>query len=233
LVSWSPDSTRVATWVDLGHTIGIYGLDGARQALLSLPEGLMAAGDFDPVWSPDGSSLLVPHGVEIPLDGSAPRQLPAGDPRSWRNVTYSPDGAHVAYVSVANGGTASLAVADADGTHARVLFPSGVETAVWSPTGDRVAFVAATGAATTDMGPATELDVVDVASATVTSLLGKGGSDSLMVIEYSPDGGQILYSRTDSHNVGSLWGVNADGSDPHLLVAGTLLGDWQALSAAP
>ena len=28
LVSWSPDSTRVATWVELFQTIGIYGLDG-------------------------------------------------------------------------------------------------------------------------------------------------------------------------------------------------------------
>ena len=38
LVAWSPDSTRVATWVELSQTIGIYGLDGTRQALLTLPE---------------------------------------------------------------------------------------------------------------------------------------------------------------------------------------------------
>ena len=39
LVSWSPDSTRVATWVELDKTIGIYGLDGVRRALLPLPPG--------------------------------------------------------------------------------------------------------------------------------------------------------------------------------------------------
>lgn len=230
LISWSPDSTRVATWVDFGHTIGIYGLDGARQALLSLPDGLMAPGDFDPVWSPDGSSLLVPFGVEIPVDGSTPRRLPADDPRSQWKVTYSPDGAHVAYNS--RDGTSSLDVAAADGSHGRVLIPSGVENAVWSPTGDRIAFDSVTGGGTTDMGPATELDVVDVASSTVTSLAGKGGADTLSVIEFSPEGDQILFSRTDANNVSSLWSVQVDGSDPHLLVAGTGGGDWQALSPA-
>jgi Tol biopolymer transport system component len=59
-ISWSPDSTRVATWVRWGETIGIYGLDGVRQATLTVPPGWMASGDFDPVWLPDGTSLPVP-----------------------------------------------------------------------------------------------------------------------------------------------------------------------------
>ena len=54
----------------------------------------MAAGDFDPVWSRDGASLLVPHGVEVPLDGRTPRQLPPDDPRTGE---ISPDGDRVAY----------------------------------------------------------------------------------------------------------------------------------------
>jgi formylglycine-generating enzyme required for sulfatase activity len=33
LVSWSPDSTRVVTSVDQGHTFAIYGLDGVRHRL--------------------------------------------------------------------------------------------------------------------------------------------------------------------------------------------------------
>ena len=98
LISWSPDSTRLASWVHWGRTIGIYGPDGVRQKLLTLPPGLMAPGDHDPVWSPDGASLVVPHGVEIPLDGSTPRQLPADDPRSHWHFWYSPDGARVACI---------------------------------------------------------------------------------------------------------------------------------------
>jgi Tol biopolymer transport system component len=104
--------------------------------------------------------------------------------------------------------------------------------AVWSPTGDRIAFDSVTGGGTTALGSATELDVDDVASGTVTSLAGKGGADSFSVIEFSPEGDQILFSRTDAKNVSSLWSVQVDGSNPRLLVAGTDGGDWQALSPA-
>ena len=70
------------------------------------------------MWSPDGTSLLVPHGVVIPVDGSTPRKLPADDPRSQWNATYSPDGADVAYIT-----QDGLAVAAADGSRAHVLVP--------------------------------------------------------------------------------------------------------------
>ena len=230
LISWSPDSTRVAVWVRDGRTIGIYGLDGVRQKLLTLPRGLMAPGDFDPVWSPDGASLLVPRGVEIPLDGSTPRHLPANDPRSHWQVWYSPDGARVAYVDQ----SLRLVVAAADGSRARVLVPNPngvwVGNAAWSPTGNRIAFDAQTVPETTAIGsPATELRVVDVATGAVTSLTAGGASDQ--VIKFSPDGDRILFSRTNTNSVSSLWSINADGSDPQLLVNGTGTGDWQPLSA--
>jgi Periplasmic component of the Tol biopolymer transport system len=225
LISWSPDSTRVATWVRLWRTIGIYGLDGVREKLLTLPRGLMAPGDFDPVWSPDGASLLVPHGVEIPIDGRTPRQLPADDPRSHWLVTYSPDGAHVAYTS---GWAAPLVVAAADGSQARELVSSGgLENAVWSPTGDRIAFDALTGGEILG-APATDLRVVDVASGTVTSLTASGAAEH--VIRFSPDGDRILFSRTNTNDVASLWSIRADGSEPRLLVTGTGWGEWQSLS---
>ena len=130
LVSWSPDSTRVATWVDdsQSRTIGIYGLDGVRQALLTVPSGLGPSGDYDPRWSPDGRSILMrlappsPSEVwELPIDGGAPRHLPAEDPRSHWNVEYSPDGAQVAFID-----GDSLVVGGADGSGSRVV-ASGLE----------------------------------------------------------------------------------------------------------
>ena len=81
LVSWSPDSTRVATWVDLGKTIGIYGLDGVRQALLTVPPGCALPGDFDPVWSPDGMSVMS-RPVRCPSTVARHGRVPATDPRS-------------------------------------------------------------------------------------------------------------------------------------------------------
>ncbi len=36
-IGWSPDSTRVAVWDVLFETIGVYGVDGARQTQLTMP----------------------------------------------------------------------------------------------------------------------------------------------------------------------------------------------------
>jgi Tol biopolymer transport system component len=232
LISWSPDSTRVAVWVSWGETIGVYGLDGERQTVLTLPPGMMAPGDFDPVWLPDGESLMVPYGVEIPLDGSTPRKLPWADQHEGE-ATYSPDGSRVAYTTRTpleglvlrfgqhQGG--SFVVAAADGSHAQEVFGARVWKPVWSPTGDRIAFTSGNG---------TELRVVDVATGTVTLLAEKDGSDILLVLDFSPESDRILFSRAEDRGIGpsSLWSVNADGSDLRRLVTGTNWGDWLSLS---
>jgi Tol biopolymer transport system component len=233
LLSWSPDSTRVAVWVRLWETIGVYGLDGERQVLLTVPPGMMAPGDYDPVWLPDGESLMVPYGVEIPLDGSTPRKLPWADQQEGE-AWYSPDGSRVAYTTHTpleglvlrfgehQGG--SFVVAAADGSHAQEVFGARVWKPVWSPTGDRIAFTSGNG---------TELRVVDVATGTVTSLAEKDGSDILSVLDFSPEGDRILFSRAEDRGTGaeSLWSVHADGSHLRRLVAGTSSGDW--LSPSP
>lgn len=231
-VAWSPDSTRVATWVKFGSVLGVYGVDGVRQALLPVPVGGSLPGDFDPVWSPDGKSLVLPGGVEIPVDGSTPRQLSSDDPRSQWQFVYSPDGAHVAYVS-----DAGLVVAAADGSQARVLVPRRPDPPqgwwfgpAWSPTGDQIAFVSQKRGASADEGRVSELALVDVTSGTVVPLadLGSNASGGSM-IEFSPEGDQVLFLRADAQHGSSLWSVRTDGSEPHELVAGADWGDWQLI----
>ena len=118
-VSWSPDSTRVASWIDLGKTIGIYGFDGGRQGLFTVPTGCALPGDFDPKWSPDGTSLVI-AGCVVPLDGRPPGRASANDPGSNFTVGYSHDGSVAAYIGYADS-SASLVVARADGTVIWVL----------------------------------------------------------------------------------------------------------------
>ena len=253
-LSWSPDSTRLATSVDLGHTFGIYGLDGVRQALLTVPLGYEVHGDYDPRWSPDGTSLLMPiapiapYGPseiwELPIDGGTPRRVPDADPRSHSGAVYVRDGARTAFIA---SDSASLVIAEADGTELRVL-PGAAnggngpglgevngDPSV-SPTGDRVAFIWSPGRPypppSAPLPSADELRVVDVASGAVTTLVSPSGGDSLSVIGFSPEGDRILFSRWDPNGSGTaLSSVRVDGSDPQLLVAGTGWGDWQSLPA--
>ena len=113
-----------------------------------------------------------------------------------------------------------------------MLVPGEVENAVWSPAGDRIAFDTPNANVSTDWRRSdTKLRVVDVASGTVTTLTDMGAHDR--AIRFSPDGRRILFSRTRPSGASSLWSINADGSDPHRLVAGTSWGDWQPVGGFP
>ena len=61
------------------QTIGIYGIDGVRQALLALPPGYEPPGDFDPIWSPDGRSLLIKLAPLSPSEVNTLLVLPCGN----------------------------------------------------------------------------------------------------------------------------------------------------------
>ena len=214
-IAWSPDSTRVAVWVRFGKTIGVYGLDGERQALLTMPSGFVLQGDNDPIWLPDGESLLVQSDVVVPVDGSTPYNLWFDRRRRAREVTYSPDGSRLAYVAAKR----SLVVAEADGSNPQVVFRDWV-VPVWSPAGDRIAFTS----------NANQLRVLDVATGKVTLLAEADGSETLEVIDFSPEGDRIHFSRSKGPiGAGSLWSVKADGSDLRRLVAVTAWGDWLSL----
>jgi Tol biopolymer transport system component len=211
-IAWSPDSTRVAVWVDWEKTIGIFSLHGERRALLTVRPGMLASGDYDPEWLPDGKSLIVPNAVEIPLDGGPAQQLP------WQGLTtFAPDGSHVAINT-----RGSLVVADADGSDPQRVFGDGAGQPIWSSAGDRIAFAAASGR---------ELHVVDVATGTVT-LVARAETDSefLSVVDFSPGGDDILFARVNNRAV-SLWSVHTDGSDPRQLIDGVSMADWQPLTS--
>jgi Tol biopolymer transport system component len=237
LISWSPDSTRVATWLDLFHTVGIYGVDGTRQALLTAPRGCAGSGDHDPLWSPDGQSVVA-AGCEMPIDGRPPRVvLGRRDPHV---AADSPDGTRVAYVTSSDDGRSrrtSLVVADVVGTELQVLTsqtdyqdPAGeivyFSNIIWSPSGDRVAFTRSTD--TIAGSPvAAELRVLDVSSGAQTTI---ATDKSISALSFSPDGDRILFTTRDDNEVEGLWAVDADGSDKRALVPGSGWGDWQPLA---
>jgi Tol biopolymer transport system component len=211
-ISWSPDSTRVAVWVQLFETIGIYGVDGERQALLTVPH---SGGDHDPMWLPDGRSLQVDQ-VVVPIDGSAPYSQP--ELGGWQ--AYSPDGSRVAYST-----RKSFVIAEADGSNPQEVFGDFVAWTLWSPTGDRIAFISFAG---TPFMSSSELRLLDISTGRVTMLAEGEKGDYLSVLDFSPEGDRILFSRSED-DVNSLWTVNADGSDRRRLVTGLPIdfgADW-------
>jgi Tol biopolymer transport system component len=233
-ISWSPDSTRVAVWLGFGERIGVFGVDGERQALITLPSGWRQAGDHDPVWLEGGESLVL-QGMAIPIDGSTPYTL-----RPARGAP-SPDGSRTAHAT-----RKSLVLARADGSSRQTVFDGPAWDAVWSPAGDRIAFMTPT----SGPGAVNQLRVLDVATGTVTSVVApyefgtRGAKAFLSVLDWSPQGDRILFARQEvtqddpsdpgalrTLGVGSLWSVNADGSDAQRLVGGTIWGDW--LSTKP
>jgi Tol biopolymer transport system component len=105
--------------------------------------------------------------------------------------------------------------------------------AAWSPSGDRVAFVH-DDTELRDDSSRTELRVRDVATGTERSLVNAIGPEWLEVIEFSPDGDRILFSIVRrGTGVGSLWSINADGSDARRLVARIQWADWRPQSPTP
>ena len=146
-IGWSPDSTRVAVWDTLFEKVGVYGVDGVRQAQITMPSGWEAVGDNDPAWLPDGTLAI--DKVLLPLDGSEARSLDAARAAEWRGDYLatiglrvdSPDGSLTAYT-----GRRSLMVEDSDGSpSSRVrLLRVDPGTFLWingfSPQGDRILF---------------------------------------------------------------------------------------------
>ena len=227
--AWSPDSTRVAVWEVGFVTIGVYGVDGERQASLPLPTVTGGGNSDGPGWMPDGSALLLFGYAVVPLDGSAGYELSLGglDPSSGGQVTYSPDGTRVAVVT-----GSSITVLDAEGSLVSEVDGrlDGVEA--WSPDGEHFASLSHG-----------ELNVVDAESGTVTVLPEAtaaldGGDQILGIRGFSPQGDRILYAtgdgacRTDGcGHAGAgrgvaLYSIGVDGSDARLVVAGTWEGDW-------
>jgi hypothetical protein len=243
-IAWDPGSTRLATWVELGATIGVYGVNGDRQALLDGTQ--ICCGDDDPVWSPDGAEALIVKrdltAIELPLDGEPARPLPAADPRAsygvgMNPVAYAPGRTRVAYAAPGN----HIVVEGADGSDRR-LFDAAVrgnevpDDVLWLPNGKQIVYVADRVFATDGYSYATaaesSLRLMNPTTGATSTLITVAGPLSLRGV--SPGSDRLLVGQTDAQgNNGSLWTVNTDGSGSTLLVNGTAEGEWMTAPAVP
>jgi hypothetical protein len=189
--AWAPDGSAVAfldpasTPVESalgGSTLEIDPLAGEPRRIAGWePDGGTDAAsfsnDYPPdravQWSPDGTTIAVasPSGVWLaPVDGAAPRRIQVSPART---ISWSPDSTRL--VAWTLHGT--LVISASDGAVVGTLPPG--SQPVWSPRGDRIAYVGDAG----------------------VIVVGPDGADPRVVTEYgyditwSPDGSQILYIR--------------------------------------
>jgi dipeptidyl aminopeptidase/acylaminoacyl peptidase len=154
----------------------------------------------------------------VPRGGGEPRVLHRDADSKWWSLTYlnpdpipSPDGRLIAFIS------------DADGWDHLYVVPSGggavsqitrgryeVSSLAWSPDGRRIAFDKNEGEHPGSRQLAIASIGDDPATAKVITVTSGPGTQAQPI--WSPDGGRLLYQRTDSRNSADLFVTEAEAS---------------------
>jgi WD40 repeat protein len=150
-MAWSPDGERIA-FATAGGIVATVAPDGT--GLHEVATGLVEIESI--TWSPDSSTLALDTFdgersllVVVPLDGSDPKVVAEGPGDLGPFLpAWQPQGTRLAYVTTPRDRGYRLQVwtIDPDGSHEAFVYDGGCCGAssmqpVWSPNGDRVAFV--------------------------------------------------------------------------------------------
>jgi hypothetical protein len=143
---FSPDGTEILfdRGTDSGFDIFVMKVDGTDIRQLTT-----TGTDYDPHWSPDGTSLAFTREEIVRIDGQGHatsdifmmsadgtnvRRLTEGNEQStFLHPEWSPDGTKIAYVAGVTGGPGALVVMDSDGSKPMTFVDGDVLGISWQP----------------------------------------------------------------------------------------------------
>jgi Tol biopolymer transport system component len=220
--AWSPNGKKIAflrgfhLFIMNGDGTGLQDLTGAAGFLPSA----------QPVWSPDGSTILFsmgpsqgPSGLDVwrvHPDGSGLVNVTA-DGLFNGDAGWSPDGSRIVYIRNTSDGVSQTedrgiySIAP-DGTGRIQLTASERDSKpAWSPNGSQIAFTRSTGPGADD-----EIFVMNTNGGSVTNITNDPADDELPV--WSPDGSKILFLSPRSGSW-QLYTMGATGNNLSQLTA--------------
>jgi WD40 repeat protein len=242
LHAWSPDGTRIAVSIfpngDGDRAIWVMNADGSDPVQVAAAENVSV-----PSWSPDGTTIAYSAKVDgqteihlVSADGTNDRIVHAEGAEGTFAVfsaKFSPDGTKILFDRGTESGF-DILVMRVDGTDVRPLTSTGTDyDPHWSPDGTQIAFTREEVVEVDGQSIRTSDIFVMYADGTDVRRLTDGGAVATnLYAEWSPDATKIAYIADVTGGPGSLIVMNADGSDPTVLVDGEVLGiSWQPLSA--
>jgi len=214
-LSWSPDGKRIAYSRSVVYsrsgltTENIWIVPAAGGKPHRLTHCRSDCRDVDPRWSPNGRLLaFVDYTGGTPWrrvytvrrDGSHLTAIANGADPQW-----SPDGRRIAF----DGDSRGVEVADADGSHNRLLYPqtggAGPGVPSWSPDGKKLVFFN-----TPNSGSSAEVWTINADGTAPQRLYSSGCCVSVWAAPiWSPDGRKIAFGADAA---GGTYVLNADGS---------------------
>ena len=200
--SWSPDGKKVAFL----RLYDLFVMNGDGTGLRNLTNGAGIVPSAQPVWSPDGSTIIFsmsPSYGSVALDiwrvhpdGSGLAKVTT-DGLFNGEAGWSPDGSRIVYVRNTSDGVSQtedrgIYTIAPDGTGRIQLTANGWDSRpAWSPTGNQIAFVSSAG-----IGADDEIFVMDANGGNRTQITNDPDDDEEPL--WSPDGSKILFSSPRS-----------------------------------
>jgi Tol biopolymer transport system component len=242
--TWSPGGTKIAYAREtLADAPDIYKMnaDGCHKVALTISK---EKNDFEPSWSPTGRKLVFVRDVDVRLNygnlelftvnryGSNLTRLTRTASADEHDPAWSPGGGKIAFVkyvsNVSNDPTVDFSgdgifVMKPDGSQvpSMLLSPAAfgqymvpeIADLDWSPNGQWLVFDVCLGGYCGYWG---EYDIYKVRyDGTQLTHLANGGTPA-----WSPSGAKILFQRPSGDGVGTLYKMNADGTNKERVVPG-------------